>query len=89
MLRFFKIITPVRCVTPFYDGNIKQPKEGEPHRRSRARRQTVRAAWSVNIDKAKGTPIRGLRCNGRSAVKNSIIFWGGHFANTCADRAYF
>ena len=44
VLRFLKIITPVKCLIPHYDGNIVQPEEGELHRK------TVRKVWSVNID---------------------------------------
>ena len=33
-LRFLKILTPVKCAKPLYDGNIVPPKEGELHRRS-------------------------------------------------------
>ena len=29
VLRFLKIITPVKCVMPLYDGYVKCPKEGE------------------------------------------------------------
>ena len=43
VLRLLKIITPVKCVIPLYDGYISCPKEGELHRRGRK-------VWSVNID---------------------------------------
>ena len=58
VLRFLKIITPVKCVLPLYDGFIGCPKEGELHRRTRYTSQSV---WSVNIDKSKGILIPGLR----------------------------
>ena len=44
VLRFLKIITPVKCLIPHYDGNIVRPEEGELHRK------TVSKVWSVNID---------------------------------------
>ena len=34
VLRFVKIITPVKCVIPHYDGYICHPKEGELYQRS-------------------------------------------------------
>ena len=50
-LRFLKIITPIKCLIPFYDGNIVQPEEGKLHRRiSQSPYKTDRRAWSVNID---------------------------------------
>ena len=58
VLRFLKIITPVKCVMPSYDGNICFPKEGELYRRnSRNAHSTLDRdqppVWSVNIDKLK------------------------------------
>jgi hypothetical protein len=54
VLRFLKIITPVKCVIPHYDGSIVPPEEGELHRRaSRSRRKAVESdqlVWSGNID---------------------------------------
>ena len=38
VLRFLKIITPVKYVTPDYDGYIGEPKEGELYRRARKRK---------------------------------------------------
>ena len=58
-LRFLKIITPVRCVVPLYDGSIVPPKEGELHRRTNTkyRRSFWKATdefnppvWIGNID---------------------------------------
>jgi hypothetical protein len=55
VLRFLKIITPVKCVMPLYDGYIYCPKEGELFRRTYKYRRDQRV-WSVNIDKT-GTTI--------------------------------
>ena len=35
VLRFLKIITPVKCLIPLYDGYIESPKEGELYRRGK------------------------------------------------------
>ena len=51
VLRFLKIITPVKCVTPNYDGYIGEPKEGELYRRARKRKFNQPPVWSLNIDK--------------------------------------
>ena len=60
VLRFLKIIRPVECVMPSYDGYIAKPKEGELHRRSRMHTvKTYPPVWSVNIDKKK--VMRGLQ----------------------------
>ena len=68
VLRFLKILTPVKCVIPLYDGNIVPPKEGELHRRSSLRyhRGFVKVTigefdppvWSADID---NSPMRGLQ----------------------------
>ena len=50
VLRFLKIITPVKCVTPDYDGYIAEPKEGELYRRARKRKFNQPPMWSLNID---------------------------------------
>jgi hypothetical protein len=65
VLRFLKMITPVKCVIPFYDGRITQPEEGELFRRSLSpnrRKDAVskHVVWSVNIDK-KSLRARGLQ----------------------------
>jgi hypothetical protein len=65
VLRFFKIITPVKCVAPNYDGYISEPKEGELFRRWRWKQsldhdQPV-PVWSLNIDKSNGRMSKGLR----------------------------
>ena len=68
VLRFLRIITPVKCVKPLYDGHIVQPKEGELHRRFPTNVQVTdevdpnSLVWSINIDKRKGPAIKqGLR----------------------------
>ena len=50
VLRFLKIITPVKCLIPNYDGSIVQPEEGELYQRI-PRGKTVPIARSVNIDR--------------------------------------
>ena len=62
MLRFLKIITPVKCVIPLYDDYIRCPKEGELYQRVSMKSQVQ--AWSVNIDviqHKKKLMQRGLR----------------------------
>jgi hypothetical protein len=60
VLRILKIITPVKCVIPDYDGYIAPPKEGELHRRIKKSKDILNPpAWSTNID--KGVMLRGLR----------------------------
>ena len=58
VLRFLKMITPVKCVIPLYDGHIAPPQEGELYRRAGSFHQRV---WSINIDKPKGLLSRGLK----------------------------
>ena len=56
VLRFLKIITPAKCVIPFYDGYIAWLKVGNLHQTTHGN-TTVKlnqAAWSVNIDKPTG-----------------------------------
>jgi hypothetical protein len=49
VLRFLKIITPVKCVMPLYDGSVCCPKEGELfHKTSKFR--MGQPVWSINID---------------------------------------
>ena len=57
MLRFLKIITPVKCVIPLCERYIRQPKEGELHQRTQkgAAVKLNQPAWAVNIDNPKGT----------------------------------
>ena len=57
MLRFLKIITPVKCVIPLCERYIRQPKEGELHQRTHkgAAVKLNQPAWAVNIDNPKGT----------------------------------
>ena len=52
VLRFLKIITPVKCVMPLYDEYIKWPKEGELFQRGLYSRPHV---WSANIDQPRLT----------------------------------
>ena len=62
VLRFLKIITPVKCVIPSYDGYIVQPKEGELHRKSLKLTpvEMDKPVWSVDIDE-KSIMSRGLQ----------------------------
>ena len=54
VLRFLKILTPVKCVIPNYDGSIVPPKEGELHRKYRKRifTRSNPPVWSIDIDKS-------------------------------------
>jgi hypothetical protein len=65
VLRILKIITPVKCVVPLYDGRIVQPEEGKLHRRyTQNRFLTAKLdppVWSVDIDKRKSVMARGLQ----------------------------
>jgi hypothetical protein len=63
VLRCLKIITPVKCVIPLYDGFIAQPGEGELHRRTPKRKivELDHLVWSFNIDKPKGSMAQSLR----------------------------
>ena len=45
-LRFLKIIEPVKCVIPLYDGHVCCPKEGELQRRADK-------VWNLDIDTSK------------------------------------
>ena len=59
VLRFLKIITPVKCVIPSYGGDINCPKEGELyHKFTPKGRQKV---WRINIDKPKGLNSQGFK----------------------------
>jgi hypothetical protein len=57
VLRFLKIIKPVKCVVPLYDGHISVPKDGELHKKSR--RIGSQKVWSANIDKSTGPSSMG------------------------------
>jgi hypothetical protein len=59
VLRFLKIITPLKCVTPQYDGRIRFPKEGELYQRTSYSDRKKQNVWSINIDKTIFQ--RGLR----------------------------
>jgi hypothetical protein len=63
VLRYLKIITPVKCVIPLYDGYIAQPEEGELHRGSskKSTDEMGRLVWSVDIDKSKSRMAQMLR----------------------------
>jgi hypothetical protein len=63
VLRFVKMITPVNCVIPLYDGRIAPPEEGALHRRyaKNSKKLDPPPVWSVNIDNPKGVLVRGLR----------------------------
>ena len=54
VLRFLKIITPVKCVIPHYEGHISCPMEGELYQRHPAGPKARQKVWSVNIDKSVG-----------------------------------
>jgi hypothetical protein len=60
VLRFLKIITPVKCVIPSYDDHLCFPKEGELYQRRRIALKVYKP-WSVNIDKSNATWLRALR----------------------------
>jgi hypothetical protein len=62
VLRFLKIITPVKCVVPLYDEYVYCPREGELHRRT-GKDKINRGVWSVNIDifKKNSPRTRGLQ----------------------------
>ena len=57
-LCFLKIITPVKCVIPLYDGCIAPPREGELFHRVHER--TYQQVWSIDIDRP-GVIARGSR----------------------------
>ena len=59
MLRYLKIITPVKCVIPLYDGHIPCPKEGELYQQTRVEGHPK--VWSVNIDKSPNSLTLGLQ----------------------------
>ena len=60
VLRFLKIITPVTCVIPSYDGYISFPMEGELYQRRGVGGPDK--TWSVDIDRSKGgNMVRCLR----------------------------
>ena len=62
VLRFLKIITPVKCVMPHYDGYIGCPKEGDLYQRTTLNTlKLVEPVWSVDVDNSKGVMLRGLR----------------------------
>jgi len=69
VLRFLKIITPVKCVIPDYDGHICCPEEGELYQKTGPKtgpKRKARKVWSVNIDKLGGP---------RSIVPGLQLLW--------------
>jgi hypothetical protein len=60
VLRFLKIITPVKCVDPLYDGFVGCPEERELYRRNSFSDRKKHHVWSINIDKPS-TMQRGLQ----------------------------
>jgi hypothetical protein len=73
VLRFLKIITPVKCVIPLYDTKIAQPEEGELHRRSLSYSswkavKSKQGVWSINIDQ------KSIRTSGLMAGLQ--LLWG-------------
>jgi hypothetical protein len=60
VLRFLKIITPVKPTIHSYDDHVCFPKEGEFYQR-RGRGNKLCKPWSVNIDKSNATMLRGFR----------------------------
>ena len=52
VLRFLKVITPVKCIIPLYDGYIPRPKEGELYKKFRHIIPQNLKVWSVNIDES-------------------------------------
>jgi hypothetical protein len=63
VLRYLKMITPVKCVIPLYDGRIVRPKEGELQQKC-PKKSTVeldRLVWSINVDEPKTPFKRNLR----------------------------
>jgi hypothetical protein len=64
VLRLLKIIIPVKCVIPLYDGFIAPPEEGELCWRNPPKRKNVKLdqlVWSINIDKRIGRTAQSLR----------------------------
>jgi hypothetical protein len=63
VLRYLKIITPVKCVIPLYDGYIVQPEEGGLHRRriQKTVDELDRQVWGVNVEEPKSLMAKNLR----------------------------
>ena len=53
MLRFLKIIEPVKCIMPLYDDYICTPEEGELYLKRRGWLNMRRSVWNINIDKSR------------------------------------
>jgi hypothetical protein len=51
VLRILKLITPVNCIIPGYDGHVCSPKEGELFQRYTGNVLRELRAWGCNIDK--------------------------------------
>ena len=60
VIRFLKIITPVKCVIPNYDGHICCPKEGELYWKYFINRKVKHKVWSDNIDISAKSPTSTL-----------------------------
>jgi hypothetical protein len=58
VLRFLKIITPVECVIPSYDGYICPPEEGELYWRRKWKKYPT--VWSINLDSKKSTSMKSM-----------------------------
>ena len=65
VLRFLKIITPVDCVIPLYDGYLCWPKEGELLQKYILKKfpKSDIKVWSFDIDKStiNDTAKRGFQ----------------------------
>jgi hypothetical protein len=58
VLRILKLITPVNCVIPEYDGHVCSPKEGELFQRYTGNVKRKLRVWSLNIDKPSVKVVR-------------------------------
>ena len=64
VLRIIKIITPVKCVIPLYDGYLSCPEEGALFQRSYYKKIKDKInLWSIDIDKSSESKVskRGLQ----------------------------
>ena len=64
LVRFLKIIAPVECVTPSYDGYIQCPQAGELYRRAfnmssfNLKLRINPPVWSINLDRDKSKSVK-------------------------------
>jgi hypothetical protein len=77
VLRFLKIITPVKCVMPLYDDYIHCPKEGELYRISviKMSGELNTHVWSVDVEKLKNgrySIVPGLRLLWESGMHSHL-----------------